>query len=113
MQTASLLKYNVLKLLIFSLICTLCSCDVMKRVNKDEHLLVNNTVVVNDKKTSSETIENLQYQKPNNTFLFGIPLRVHIYNLARPNIDSVLKVKILDNPRKVSWKTKLLSKNAE
>ena len=68
MQTASLLKYNVLKLLIFSLICTLCSCDVMKRVNKDDYLLVNNTIIVNDKKTSSETIENLQYQKPNNTF---------------------------------------------
>ncbi len=110
MQTLSLLKYNVLKLLIFSLICALYSCDVMKRIKKDEHLLVSNTVIVNDKKTFSETVENLQYQKPNNTFLFGIPLRVHIYNLARPNIDSILKTKILDNPRKVSWKTTLFSK---
>lgn len=85
------------------------SCDVMKRVKKDEHVLVNNTVLVNDKTTSSETIENLQYQKPNGTLL-GIPLRIHIYNLARPNIDSILKAKVLDNPRKVAWKTKLLSK---
>jgi len=81
----------------------------MKRVKKDEHVLVNNTVLVNDKTTSSETIENLQYQKPNGTLL-GIPLRIHIYNLARPNIDSILKAKVLDNPRKVAWKTKLLSK---
>nr|WP_241485281.1 BamA/TamA family outer membrane protein [Psychroserpens damuponensis] len=81
----------------------------MKRVKKDEHLLVNNTVLVNDKTTSTETIENLQYQKPNGTLL-GIPLRIHIYNLARPNIDSILQAKVLDNPRKVAWKTKLLSK---
>lgn len=110
MQTVSLLKTTVLKLLSLSLICTLFSCDVMKRIHKDDYLLVSNTVIVNDKKTSSETLENLQYQKPNNTSLFGIPLRLHIYNLARPNIDSLLRVKVLDNPRKVSWKTKLLSK---
>ena len=108
MQTFSLLKYTVLRLLIFSLICSTFSCDVMKRVKKDEHLLVNNTVVVNEKTTSTETIENLQYQKPNGTLL-GIPLRIHIFNLARPNIDSILKAKVLDNPRKVAWKTKLLS----
>ena len=108
MQTFSLLKYNVLRLLIFSLICTTFSCNVMKRVKKDEHLLVNNTILVNDKATSTETLENLQYQKPNGTLL-GIPLRIYIYNLARPNIDSILKAKVLDNPRKVAWKTKLLS----
>ncbi|MFT5848963.1 MAG: outer membrane protein assembly factor BamA [Psychroserpens sp.] len=109
MQTFSLLKYNVLRLLIISLACTIFSCDVMKRVKKDEHLLISNTVLVNDKKTSTETIDNLQYQKPNGTLL-GIPLRVHVYNLARPNIDSLLKANVLDKPRKVAWKTKLLSK---
>jgi outer membrane protein assembly factor BamA len=111
MQTFSLLKllkYNGLKLLIFSLICTIFSCDVMKRVKKDEYLLISNTVLVNDKKNTTETVDNLQYQKPNGTLL-GTPLRVHIYNLARPNIDSILKANVLDNPRKVAWKTKLLS----
>ncbi|WP_298892500.1 BamA/TamA family outer membrane protein [uncultured Psychroserpens sp.] len=72
----------------------------MKRVEKNEHLLTNNTVLVNDKKNTSETISNLLYQKPNGTLL-GIPLRVHIYNLARPNIDSILNAKYRnpDNPR--------------
>ena len=111
MQTCSLLKYNLLRLLILSLTCTAFSCDVMKRVKKDEHLLVSNTVLVNDKKNTTETVDNLQYQKPNgNLPLFKIPLRVHIYNLARSNIDSILEANILNNPRKVSWKTKLLSK---
>ncbi|MGC1473653.1 MAG: BamA/TamA family outer membrane protein [Psychroserpens sp.] len=80
----------------------------MKRVKKEEHLLISNTVLVNDKKTTTETINSLIYQKPNGTLL-TVPLRVHIFNLARPNIDSILKAKVLDNPRKVAWKTKLLS----
>jgi outer membrane protein assembly factor BamA len=80
----------------------------MKRVKKENHLLISNTVLVNDKKNKTETVNNLIYQKPNGRLL-GIPLRVHIYNLARPNIDSILQAKVLSNPRKVSWKTKLLS----
>ncbi len=61
----------------------------MKRVKEDEHLLISNTVLVNDKKNSTETINDLVFQKPNGKLL-GIPLRLHIYNLARPNIDSIL-----------------------
>ncbi|MEM6515911.1 MAG: BamA/TamA family outer membrane protein [Bacteroidota bacterium] len=82
----------------------------MKRVGENEHLLVENKVEVDGKRTSSETLNNLIYQKPNGRLpLFGTPLRLHIYNLARPNIDSILRAKILENPRKVAWKTKLLS----
>src|SRR5690606_1089694 len=39
-------------------------------------------------------LNNLLFQKPNGKFpLFGIPIRLHIYNLARPNIDSILVAK--------------------
>ncbi len=83
----------------------------MKRVGENDHLLVENSVEVDGKKTNTETINNLIYQKPNGQLpLLGTPLRLHIYNLARPNIDSILKAKVLDNPRKVAWKTKVLSK---
>jgi len=108
MQTPSFLKLRFSKILIFISICTIFSCDVMKRVKKDQHLLTSNTVLVNDKKNNTETVNNLIYQKTNGKLL-GFPLRIHIYNLARPNIDSILKAKVLSNPKKVSWKTKLLS----
>ncbi|WP_298898138.1 BamA/TamA family outer membrane protein [uncultured Psychroserpens sp.] len=100
MQTLSFLRFDLSKILIYVLICTTFSCNIMKRVEKNEHLLTNNTVLVNDKKNTTETISNLLYQKPNGTLL-GIPLRVHIYNLARPNIDSILNAKYRnpDNPR--------------
>ncbi|WP_081820719.1 BamA/TamA family outer membrane protein [Sediminibacter sp. Hel_I_10] len=102
---------SIHSLLIFGIFAMLSSCDVMKRVKKDEHLLVENTVLVDEKKTNTETINNLIYQKPNGSLpLFGVPLRLHIYNLARPNIDSILKAKVLDDAEKVAWKTKVLSK---
>ncbi len=81
----------------------------MKRVRGNDHLLTHTSVYVNDKKTTSEEITNLIYQKPNSKLL-GFPLRLHIYNLARQNIDSILETKIYNNPKKITWKTKVLSK---
>ena len=39
------------------------SCDTVKRVAENEHLLVKNTVHVNDKKNNTETVANLLHQK--------------------------------------------------
>ena len=72
----------------------LSSCNAVKRLGKDDLLLTNNTVFVNDKKNNTDALNNLLYQKPNGKFpLFGIPIKLHIYNLARPHIDSILDVK--------------------
>ncbi|WP_435412376.1 BamA/TamA family outer membrane protein [Psychroserpens mesophilus] len=80
----------------------------MKRVGKNEHLLVENTVLVDDKKDKTETVSNLIYQKPNGSLL-GIPLRLHIYNLARPNIDSILNDKYRNPEHPRTFQKKLLS----
>ncbi len=72
----------------------LSSCNAVKRLGKDDLLLTNNTVFVNDKKNNTDALNNLLYQKPNGKFpLFGIPIKLHIYNLARPHIDSILDAK--------------------
>ncbi len=89
----------------------LCSCDAVKRVKDNEHLLTKNTIIVDGKVNKQERVNNLLLQKENTKIpLLGIPLRLHIYNLARPNIDSILQTNVLDNEKKVAWKTKLLSK---
>ena len=101
-------------ILISSILITIglfSSCNVIKQVEKDQYLLTQNTVLVNGKSTKNETIDNVIYQKPNNKLpLIGMPLRLHIYNLARPNIDSILNEKIYNNPKKLERKIKLLSK---
>ena len=40
----------------------------------------------------------------------GFPLKLHIYNLARPNIDSIINANILSDSSKVKRRIALLSK---
>ena len=88
------------------------SCDVVKRVKSDEHLITKNTIIVDEKVNKEERINNLIIQKTNSGMdrFLGFPLRLHVYNLARPNIDSILQAKVLSDSSKVRWKTKVLSK---
>lgn len=85
------------------------SCDAVKRVPENNYLLTKNTVYVNEKKDKSETLNNLLYQKPNNKIL-KTPLRLHIYNLARPNIDSIINANLDRRPKKRSNLESFLSK---
>ncbi|MDX1277656.1 BamA/TamA family outer membrane protein [Oceanihabitans sediminis] len=86
------------------------SCNTIKRVGKTEHLLVNNTITVNDKKNNTERINNLISQKPNRKILKVLPLKLHIYNLARPNIDSIVNEQINRNPKRKARMERFLSK---
>tara|TARA_R110002049_G_scaffold293731_1_gene478933 strand:- start:11891 stop:14413 length:2523 start_codon:yes stop_codon:yes gene_type:complete len=104
------MKKQLLKIRIFIIVFVLLSsCDAVKRVQKNDHLLTKNTVIINDKKNKTEAIDNLLYQKPNRKLL-GVPLRLHIYNLARPNIDSIVEANINKKPERKEKLEKLLSK---
>ncbi len=67
-------------------------------MNDNEDLLTKNSVFINKKKSNSETVNSLINQQPNGSLL-GYPLRLHLFNLARPNIDSILNDKYR-NPEK-------------
>ncbi|MFD2822985.1 BamA/TamA family outer membrane protein [Lacinutrix iliipiscaria] len=87
------------------------SCNAVKRVGENQHLLTKNTILVDGKKDNSERINNLLYQRPNRTLLFNnIPLRLFIYNTARPNIDSIVHEKINRNPKRKARLERFLSK---
>lgn len=84
------------------------SCDSTKRVAEDEHLLTKNTVLVNNKKQSTETINSLIHQKPNRK-IASIPLRLHIYNSARPNRDSIYQAWLDKKPKRKERLEKIYS----
>ena len=85
------MKKQLSKILFLVLLAIgLYSSDTVKRVAEDEHLLSKTSVIVNDKKDNTEFINSLLYQKPNRK-IAGIPLRLHIYNTARPNRDSLFE----------------------
>ncbi|NRR91057.1 BamA/TamA family outer membrane protein [Winogradskyella undariae] len=88
------------------------SCNVVKRVKNGQHLIINNTILEDSIQVSNERINNIIIQKTNSGMrkFLGFPLKLHIYNLARPNIDSVLNANILSDSAKVKRRIALLSK---
>ncbi|WP_339848004.1 BamA/TamA family outer membrane protein [uncultured Dokdonia sp.] len=89
----------------------LLSCDATKRVPDDGHLLTENTIYDGDKKVSESRLYNFLYQKPNTTLPgLGIPLRLYIYNLARPNIDSILDAQRAASENKFTFWERVLSR---
>ena len=104
------MKQQLIKIIVFLLITVwLSSCNAVKRVAENDHLLTKNTVTINGKKDKSETINNLLYQKPNRK-IAGFPLRLHIYNLARPNIDSIINARLSKKPKRRKKHENFLSK---
>lgn len=84
--------YKILALVF--VIVLLMSCSATKRLQEDQLLLDKNKIIVNDKKTAKEEIYSYLRQSPN-TKILGIPLSLHIYNLANPDyrtaFDNYLK----------------------
>ncbi|MDM1044175.1 BamA/TamA family outer membrane protein [Myroides sp. 1354] len=76
------------------------SCSLTKNVPEDYDLLMENSIVINDKKTSKEEIYNQLYQQPNSRFpVIGSRLRLNLYNLARQNADSNYHAWLSRHPR--------------
>jgi len=59
---------------------------------------MNNEIIKNGKKESSEAITNQLYQHPNSSFL-GYRLRLHLYNLAKVAADSSYNAWLEKNPK--------------
>lgn len=87
-------------LILFFIAGYITSCNTVKRVAEDEHLLTENSVYINDKKTKTETITSLLQQKPNSKLPLIGNLRLNIYNLARPNRDSIFEAWLDKNPKR-------------
>jgi len=89
--------------------CLFTACNVVKRVAPTDYLLTENSFYINGQKKKSEELNNLSFQKKN-TSLFGIPLQLYIYNLARPNKDAIFESWLLKKPKR---KQRLISKLSE
>ncbi|WP_450091404.1 translocation and assembly module lipoprotein TamL [Paenimyroides aestuarii] len=104
-----ILKNNLSKILFITVISSFfLACSLTKRVSNEERLLMENEIVVNNKKEKSETVTQLLYQQPNSNLL-GYRLRLQMYNMAKVNPDSSYQA-WLDKHRKTErFLTKLLS----
>lgn len=73
-------------------------------------LLMNNTIIENDKQNNKEEVSNLLYQQANSSIPFiGLRLRLHMYNLAKQNADSLYHNWLYEHPKTNKNLTWLLS----
>ncbi|PHR69780.1 MAG: hypothetical protein COA67_09850 [Lutibacter sp.] len=70
-----------ISLLLFS------SCNTVKYVADNEHLLTKNTITVNDKKNVDDDINNYIIQRPNRLTL-GIPVALNFYNWGDKDLET-------------------------
>lgn len=91
----------------------LFSCNAVKRVDENEHLLMENTIYENGAETKKKETYNQLYQKPN-IRLLGVPIRLHIYNLAKQQPDSTFEAWLNEKPgRREKYVNLLSSKQVE
>lgn len=87
------------------------SCNAVKRVPDGEYLLTENTILVDSVKIKDAGVYSQLAQKPNTSIpLIGVPLGLHIYNLADPHPDSTYQKWLHKNPKREERLIKLLSK---
>ena len=103
------MKTTSAKISLFILIGIIISaCNAVKLVPENKLLLTKNKISVDGEAEKSDEISSLLYQQPN-TRLLGIPIGLHIYNLAKPKHDSVYKAELLANQKKLKRQIRLLS----
>tara|TARA_B110000459_G_scaffold179443_1_gene205447 strand:- start:2196 stop:4679 length:2484 start_codon:yes stop_codon:yes gene_type:complete len=71
----------------------------VKRVGPTDYLFTKNSFYVNGQKRKTEALSKLSFHEKNK-HLFGIPLQLHIYNLARPNRDSLFEFWLHKKPKR-------------
>ncbi|WKW46672.1 BamA/TamA family outer membrane protein [Myroides sp. JBRI-B21084] len=103
------MKNNLSKIVLIAIITSFfLACSVTKRVPSNERLLLENEIIINNKKETNENITNLLYQQPNSNVL-GYRLRLQMYNAAKVNPDSSYQAWLDKHRKSERFLTNLLS----
>lgn len=108
MRTPLPIKKSYAKISLLFIALAITSCNSLKRVDDDELLIKRNTIWADSVKVTDEDIEGLIIQEPNSNLL-GYPLRLNLYNLAKPNPDSSYQNWLLKKPKRKQRLTNFLS----
>lgn len=105
------MKFTLTKILLFLFTLFLISCNAVKRVGEDEYLLTKNSIYVDGEKISQRRVYDQLSQQPNATLpLVNFPLRLHLYNVAKPHPDSVFYSVLYKKPKREKRWTAFFSK---
>ena len=103
------MKSSITKIVLLIVLSILIySCNAVKRVPDGKSLLINNEIVVNGKTSNQENINELLLQKPNSKLL-KIPISLLVYNLAKPNPDSMFRARFIEDTKRFNRTKKFIS----
>lgn len=85
--------------LILIILTLLTGCSVTNQLESSELLLTKNRLYVDEIRETNDTLKNLLLQKPNKRFL-GIPTRVHLYQWANEDTDSLFEAWLNKKPKR-------------
>lgn len=85
------------------------ACNSTKRIKDDEFLLIKNSINTGVDSISSRKLNPYIELKPNSKLLFGLPLKLYIYNWGKPHPDSTFINWLTKKPKRQKQLTKLLS----
>ncbi len=89
----------------------LVSCNAVKYVPDNQFLLTDNTITVDGEETNNTEPYSYLTQRPNTKFpLLGIPVGLHIYNLADPKPDSTFQAWLQKKPKREKRLVNFLSR---
>ncbi len=104
------MKYNVTKIsFLFVILIIIVACDSTKRLTENEFLLVKNKIETGIDSLSGSSLEPYLDLKPNSKFFFGIPLKLYVYNIAKPDPDSTFINWLTKKPKREKRLTSFLS----
>lgn len=97
--------------LFLGIVLLLASCNAVKHLKGQDLLLIENSLIINGEESRNEEALSLIAQKPNQRIpIIGLPLSLHIYNLAEVNPDSTFQDWLHRKPKREARLTKFLSK---
>ena len=80
----------------------------MKYVPEGENMLIENTIVVNDKKDRKVDLDKFLVQKAHQTVL-GIPFSLYFYNLGNPDFAKTFEEWVISHPKKAQKYDRIFS----
>lgn len=101
-------KYLAKISLIILFVSLFYACDAVKKVPDGKMLLVSNEIIVNKKKVKDAAISGKILQVPN-TRLLGLPLGLHLYNIADSQPDSTFYRKYIQDTVRFRKYSRILS----
>ena len=106
---SSLLKNNfIIVLILVAVVGCFSSCNAVKYVPDEEHMLTKNSIYVNGKKNVDQEITDYIVQRPN-TLLIGIPFSLHFHNVGNKNYETDFEVWKENKPGAYKFTTNVFS----